>query len=93
MAWQTSYATVRNVRSIWTYDRLRDEVLSSQLDTVNFLMEVGVLSSQECPKCGSDMNLSKSRDFSDGYCFRCQKQALDSLGGEIFCNEPYFSCL
>lgn len=82
MAWLTSHAAKRKHLDIWTYDRLRDQVLSSKMNTINFLIEQGVLKSNHlCPKCGVAMILSSCKDFMEDVCFRCQKRHVDKSSG------------
>ena len=80
-AWSRSYSSQRSVQRIWTYDSLRDEILDCKSNTINFLMEKGVLKSrQDCPKCGSVMSISKcsEKDAAEEVQFRCQKSHFDS---------------
>ena len=81
--WCLSYATRRTGKEIWTYDSLNNEVLNSKRNTINFLMEKGVLKEcQFCPKCSGKMviaNCSES-DAIEQVQFRCQRLHFESGG-------------
>ena len=76
-SWQPSYGKRRSRRKIWTYDRLKSEVLYSKWKTVEFLFEKGLLKrDQECPVCAKQMKLSKCsvRHAGEEVQFRCQRR-------------------
>ena len=59
----------------WTYDRLKDEVLSSKENVINWLMENTLMVVERlCPQCKSIMKLVKCSDRSDGFKWECRKQ-------------------
>ena len=93
-SWRPSYATRRTGQEVWTYDSLSHEVLSSKQDTIEFLMDKGVIKQfQQCPKCSGIMKITKcsERDAVEEVQFRCQKRHYESsipgtLHGACFCD-------
>ena len=62
----------------WTYDRLKEEVLSSKENVnnvINWLMENTLIVVERLsPQCKSIMKLVECSDRSDGFKWECRKQ-------------------
>ena len=59
----------------WTYDKLKDEVLSSKNSVLSWLMERKLIAnSRLCPQCDGQMKLVECNDRSDGCKWECRKQ-------------------
>lgn len=58
----------------WTYDRLRDEVLRSKEEIMQWCMDEGLIAkSRLCCQCDQPMKLVKCEDRSDKYKWECRK--------------------
>jgi hypothetical protein len=58
----------------WTYDRLRDEVLRSKEEIIQWCMDEGLIAkSRLCCHCDQPMKLVKCEDRSDKYKWECRK--------------------
>jgi transposase-like protein len=58
----------------WTYDRLRDEVLRSKEEIIQWCMDEGLIAkSRLCCHCDQPMKLVKCEDRSDKHKWECRK--------------------
>ena len=64
-----------NKNGYWTYDKLKDEVLSSKNSVLSWLMERKLIANRRlCPQCDGEMKLVECNDISDGCKRECRKQ-------------------
>ena len=78
--WIGSYQRKANQGNVyWTYDKLKDGVLTSRNCVISWLMERKLIASNRlCPRCDSVMKLVECDDRSDGCKWECRKQ----IGGK-----------